>query len=111
MIRRYKSHCGIFDICLRQSICADALDMRCGASGDLYRTCCQKATYRIPTGYIDFVKQKYRVLQSKTYRQKEGSEMEKNQLREDCINLAIAVSDICDDIKGCTVFINQLVQA
>ena len=37
--------------------------------------------------------------------------MEKNQLREDCINLAIAVSDICDDIKGCTVFINQLVRA
>ena len=37
--------------------------------------------------------------------------MENNQLGEDCINLAIAVSDICDDIKGCTVFINQLVRA
>ncbi len=37
--------------------------------------------------------------------------MERNQLREDCINLAIAVSDICDDIKGCSVFINQLVRA
>lgn len=35
----------------------------------------------------------------------------KNQLREDCIVFALAVSDLCDTIKGCSVFINQLVRA
>lgn len=37
--------------------------------------------------------------------------MEKNQLREDCIIFAITVSDICDGIKGCSVFLNQLIRA
>ena len=35
----------------------------------------------------------------------------KNQLREDSIIFAIAVSDICDTIKGCSVFVNQLLRA
>ena len=35
----------------------------------------------------------------------------KNQLREDSIDLAITVSDICDNIKGCSVFVNQLLRA
>ena len=38
-------------------------------------------------------------------------EHNKNQLREDSINFAIAVSDLCDDIKGCSVFTNQLVRS
>ncbi len=38
----------------------------------------------------------------------EGS---KNLLREDSIAFAISVSDICDDIKGCSIFINQLLRA
>ena len=37
--------------------------------------------------------------------------MEKNQLREDSITFSIAVSDICDNIKGCSVFVNQLLRA
>ena len=37
--------------------------------------------------------------------------MEKNQLREDSVDFAIAVSDVCDCIKGCSVFVNQLVRA
>ena len=37
--------------------------------------------------------------------------MEKNQLREDSISFAIAVSDVCEDIKGCAVFINQLIRS
>ena len=37
--------------------------------------------------------------------------MEKNQLREDSIGLAIAISDACDSIKGCSVFVNQLLRA
>lgn len=37
--------------------------------------------------------------------------MEKNQLREDTISFAIAISDVCDNIKGCSVFANQLLRA
>ena len=37
--------------------------------------------------------------------------MDKNQLREDSVNFAIAVSDACDGVKGCSVFVNQLVRA
>ena len=35
---------------------------------------------------------------------------QKNVLREETICFAIEVSDICDDIKGCTVYTNQLLR-
>ena len=35
----------------------------------------------------------------------------KNQLREESIAFAVAVSDICDEIHGCGVYVNQLVRA
>lgn len=35
----------------------------------------------------------------------------RNQLREDSIAFAIAVSDVCDSIKGCSVFTNQLIRS
>ena len=38
-------------------------------------------------------------------------ENNKNQLREESINFAIAVSDICDNIKGCSVYTNQLIRS
>lgn len=38
-------------------------------------------------------------------------EERKDKLRGDSIELAIAVSDVCDTIKGCTVFVNQLLRA
>ena len=41
------------------------------------------------------------------YRQKEN----KNQLREESIEFAIAVSDTCDNIKGCSVYVNQLLRS
>lgn len=34
----------------------------------------------------------------------------KNQLREESIDFAILISDMCDEIKGCSVFINQLLR-
>ena len=34
----------------------------------------------------------------------------KNQLREDSITFALSVSDICDEIKGCSVYVNQLIR-
>ena len=37
-------------------------------------------------------------------------ENSKNVLREETINFAIEVSDICDNIKGCSVYINQLLR-
>ena len=37
-------------------------------------------------------------------------ESNKNQLREESIEFAIAVSDVCEDIKGCSVYINQLIR-
>ena len=38
-------------------------------------------------------------------------ENSKNQLREDSIEFSILVSDICDNIKGCSVFVNQLLRS
>lgn len=35
---------------------------------------------------------------------------QKNVLREKTITLAIEVSDLCDNIKGCSVYVNQLVR-
>ena len=35
----------------------------------------------------------------------------KNQLREDSIDFAIAVSDVCDSVKGCSAFTNQLLRS
>ena len=34
----------------------------------------------------------------------------KNQLREESIDFAIHVSDICDEIKGCPIYVNQLLR-
>lgn len=35
----------------------------------------------------------------------------KNQLREDAIELAIHISDLCDEIRGCSVYVNQIVRS
>ncbi len=35
----------------------------------------------------------------------------KNQLREDSIEFAIQISDLCDKIKGCPVYVNQIVRS
>lgn len=37
-------------------------------------------------------------------------ESNKNLLREETINFAIEISDICDNIKGCSVYVNQLLR-
>ena len=34
----------------------------------------------------------------------------KHQLREDSITFAISISDICDEIKGCPIYVNQLLR-
>ena len=35
----------------------------------------------------------------------------KNQLREDAIEFAIRISDLCDEIKGCSVYVNQIIRS
>ena len=35
----------------------------------------------------------------------------KNQLREDAIEFAIQISNLCDDITGCSVYINQIIRS
>lgn len=35
----------------------------------------------------------------------------KNQLREDAIELAIQISDLCDEINSCSVYINQILRS
>ena len=35
----------------------------------------------------------------------------KNQLREDAIEFAIQISDLCDDIKGCYDYVHQLIRS
>ncbi len=37
-------------------------------------------------------------------------ENNKNILREETLEFAIKISDICDNIKGCSVYINQLLR-
>ena len=47
------------------------------------------------------------------YIDKKGKNMSdnKNQLREDAITFAIAISDVCDKISGCSVYTTQLIRA
>ena len=35
----------------------------------------------------------------------------KNQLREAAIDLAIQISNTCDEIKGCAIYVNQIVRS
>ena len=35
----------------------------------------------------------------------------KNRLREDAIEFALQISDLCDEIKGCSVYVNQIVRS
>ena len=62
--------------------------------------------------YIEWTSSIYRICVSKYIDRKVKITMEsnKNQLREETIDFAIAVSDICDNIRGCSVFVNQLLR-
>ena len=39
------------------------------------------------------------------------TEQNKNQLREETIAFAIEISDVCEDIKGCSVYTGQLIRS
>ena len=38
-------------------------------------------------------------------------EESKNKLREETIDFAVSVSDICEEIKGCSIYVNQLIRS
>ena len=62
--------------------------------------------------YIEWTSSIYRICASKYIDRKAAITMEpnKNQLREESIDFAIAVSDVCDNIHGCSVYVNQLLR-
>ena len=35
---------------------------------------------------------------------------QKDSLRKQSVDFAIEISDICDEIKGCSVYVNQLIR-
>ena len=78
--------------------------MPCGARG-IYIISIREAKYRVGIAHISR-------LPMANISKKGAITMaeNKNQLREESIDFAIAVSDICDNIKGCSVFVNQLVR-
>ena len=68
----------------------------------------RKRAYQV---YIEFHEVKYIEHAKRVYRQRRiKMEQNKNMLREETISFAIEISDICDNIKGCSVYINQLLR-
>ncbi|MBE7021245.1 MAG: four helix bundle protein [Ruminococcaceae bacterium] len=65
---------------------------------------------RAKRGYIEFCEAKYIEHAKRVYRQRRKIYGTKKLLREETINFAIEISDICDNIKGCSVYINQLLR-
>ena len=89
-----------------------------------YRHSLPQATYRMrmKRAYIEFERSEnissceatYRRTVGAVYRQNKGVNQmtdNKNQLREDAIEFAIQISDLCDEIKGCSVYVNQIVRS
>ncbi len=60
--------------------------------------------------HIDFVITKISSRRS-LHIDKRKMKWSRTKLREESIECAIAVSDICDNIKGCSVYINQLLRS
>jgi len=62
--------------------------------------------------YIESAQADISSLRKQTYRKRWWTIVaeNKNQLREESIDFAIIVSDICEDIKGCSVYVNQLLR-
>ena len=69
-------------------------------------------SYRTAKQYIEFASANISNGRSPYIDRKAAISMEpnKNQLREETIDFAIAVSDVCDNIRGCSVFVNQLLR-
>ena len=105
---------------------AKALDMRCPTgnarevttSGAIDTRCRRQHIECERSEHISIARNasKYRVAKQhidKCYKTKEQDKMtdNKNQLREDAIEFAIQISDLCDEIKGCSVYVNQIVRS
>ena len=120
-----------------RSIWRYALDIRCPMGNARKATTAAQSTL-VANGNISIARKasKYRILRRKIYRvakqhidtpkvsrielrrniltkRKDFYQMNdnKNQLREDAIEFAIQISDLCDEIKGCCVYVNQIVRS
>ena len=78
------------------------LDMRCGARRDLYYI--DTKCYRMGKAHISSL------TKSNISTKVNSMVDDKNQLREDSIAFAVFVSDACDQISGCYVYVNQLLR-
>lgn len=89
-----------------------ARDIPCGAMRDLYRSCRLQAIYRVVGSNISNLRQQiYRIGKANiSIRGTATMTDDRNQLREESIEFAISVSDVCDEITGCTVYVNQLLR-
>ncbi len=62
--------------------------------------------------YIEFSVRKIYRIAARRYIDKKGVKMDnKNELRELTISFALAVSDVCEEIKGCSSYVNQIVKS
>lgn len=108
MFHRYKSLTG-FSICLRLDMCF-AHDMPFGA-----RRIYIISNFERSEKYIDGSRSELNIdfAKGENIDRKIGIFMKdtKNQLREDAIDFAIQVSDVCDNLKGCAVYVNQIVRS
>jgi four helix bundle protein len=62
------------------------------------------ATYRVPKEHIEFCEAKY-------IDKVENMAENKHELREETIEFALEVSDVCEKIKGYSVYTNQLLRS
>ena len=115
--RRYapltrRSICLRLDMALKRSICPagqegkGAIDTRCQrqhiefrAKREIYRMVATRPYIELRSNISTKRKDFYQMTDNK------------NQLREDAIEFAIQISDLCDEIKGCSVYVNQIVRS
>ena len=78
--------------------------MPCGARGDVYHIESRSDISNSGNKYIEWA--------TPIYRHKAGgfTVEQKNMLRDESVDFAIAVSDLCDGIHGCSVYTNQLIR-
>ena len=61
---------------------------------------------------ISICEAKYRASEACiSIKQVKTMEQNKDLLREEALEFAVLVSDICDEVKGCSVFVNQLLRS
>ena len=121
--RRYapltrRSICLRLDIALKRSICVaggNASEVTLG-DGAIDSRCQRQHIECERSEHISIARNasKYRVAKQhidKKTKEKEEMTDNKYQLREDAIEFALQISDLCDEIKGCSAYVNQIIRS